>query len=614
MQCTMDLILNKVFERMLIIMVINKFIGVSLGNNTSASVIDVNNGIELAISEERLNGEKNTKQFPIKALRGCIARVLAGVDVSDIYIGISSYEVINWRTTKYMDQDLGPLEEDYDDFYGYLNDYIHEVCDVPEYVNLHIERTEHHRAHMLPAIYLSGYKLLPEKLIAITADGFGDGTSATITDHDSRETLAKATIGQSLGLIYQFVTGALGYKEHQHEGKITGLAALGRPLFKNYFFNKILDYDATNNRFVERYKDAHGSQNLFIVTHNENIQGFVDLLKMKNMIYKMVNELKMSLNAKDEDIAASLQEYVETMICKWIEVVLSNNNIKGNFNIVLSGGLFTNVKVNYRIKEQIKPTNLFVLPPMGDEGTSIGSALDMAIKQRGEGAINLKEFGKDDLYYGKITGYGNHLATVRDLLPKNEYTVVDFVPESAMYLANDIANLLAQGKIVCISRGQSEFGPRALCNHSILYDASLKSTNDSLNTKLSRTEFMPFAPVALEEFGPHLFKGIEGLEKTLKYMTIAVPVTKEFEDNYKAAYHVDKTARPQLVSKEDNEFMHTILERYYDYTGKKALINTSFNLHNHPIIFDDITAINSFLSADLDVLVLNNKLIVKRGL
>ena len=66
--------------------------------------------------------------------------------------------------------------------------------------------------------------------------------------------------------------------------------------------------------------------------------------------------------------------------------------------------------------------------------------------------------------------------------------------------AEEIAALLAQGRVVGLFQGAMEYGPRALGNRSILADARDPKMQSHLNlaTKF-RESFRPFAPAVLEE-------------------------------------------------------------------------------------------------------------------
>ena len=196
------------------------YLGISLGFNASACVMSSERGLLAAVSEERINGEKNTKKVPYRAAIKCIE--LAGTKQID-GIAISHYEEIS---------------EDYFKRYGNLKDdiswrkhliYFLRANDI-RITDDAIARVNHHEAHALSTFAFYDNS---ERYYTITSDGFGDGYSAQIKLGD--KLVSTVPLKNSIALVYQFVTGALGYKEHQHEGKITGLAAFGEPKYLSNF-------------------------------------------------------------------------------------------------------------------------------------------------------------------------------------------------------------------------------------------------------------------------------------------------------------------------------------------------------------------------------------------
>ena len=131
-----------------------------------------------------------------------------------------------------------------------------------------------------------------------------------------------------------------------------------------------------------------------------------------------------------------------------------------------------------------------------------------------------------------------------------------------------------------------EFGPRALCNRSIIAPTSDKTINDWLNKRLSRTEFMPFAPVLRKEIAESCIKDFDNEDVTLNFMTSTVDCTDEFQENNPAVVHIDKTARPQTVTEDSNNFIWNVLCEWEKISGESSLVNTSFNVHEEPIICD----------------------------
>ena len=154
--------------------------------------------------------------------------------------------------------------------------------------------------------------------------------------------------------------------------------------------------------------------------------------------------------------------------------------------------------------------------------------------------------------------------------------------------------------------GRMEYGPRALGNRSILYQATDPTVNYWMNDALARTEFMPFAPVVMAEHAKKCFKNIEGAENTARFMTITFDCTEWMAQTCSGVVHVDNTARPQLVGDRDNPSMYRILAEYNNLTGIPCLINTSFNMHEEPIVCTPEDAIRAFKLGRLDYLAIGN--------
>jgi len=173
----------------------------------------------------------------------------------------------------------------------------------------------------------------------------------------------------------------------------------------------------------------------------------------------------------------------------------------------------------------------------------------------------------------------------------------------------DIAGFLAEGKIVGRFAGRMEYGPRALGNRTILADPRDPKINDWLNKKLKRTEFMPFAPSILEEDSARYFKGWSPDQVAARFMTVTYDVHPEVQSTCRAVVHVDGTARPQVVRAEDNPGYHRVLSAYKRRSGLPIVVNTSFNIHEEPIVCTPDDAIRSFLTGCIDVLAMENVIV-----
>jgi len=161
--------------------------------------------------------------------------------------------------------------------------------------------------------------------------------------------------------------------------------------------------------------------------------------------------------------------------------------------------------------------------------------------------------------------------------------------------------LLAKGAVVAVFQGAAEFGPRALGNRSILAQASDAEINKSLNERLSRTEFMPFAPMTRIEDAEMCYRDIGRVRSSAAFMTVTVNCTDSMQRESPAVVHVDGTARPQLVTRESNPLIHSVLGYYKAITGKLAIVNTSFNIHEEPIVSSPEDALRGFFESGLDL-------------
>ena len=425
-----------------------------------------------------------------------------------------------------------------------------------------VHYAEHHRAHAASAAML----FPSDSGLAITVDAFGEGVCAGIWDvYNGRPHKRSVVPGyHSVGMLYLYVTNILGFKIGQ-EGKVTGLAAHGDgSRVRDILLSKIA-FDAERNTFV----------NLSL--------GYG---------VRAINTLKSDLlEFSKEDIAAGAQAALEFLVLSYVRAAILASG-SANPHLFLAGGVFANVSLNRRIAEELPVSSVAIAPNMGDGGLSLGAAL-LNHDQR-------VEFSS--LYLGSDVSRTLSRVPSELLAQLSETRTPD--------LATAVADLLARGKIVAVARDRMEFGPRALGNRSILAPATKSSVNDSLNKRLKRTEFMPFAPIVRDVDAEEYFN-LRGPTWTYENMTITCLVKDRARRECPAIVHVDGTARPQVLTEQRNPFIYEVLGQYKRLSGTAVLVNTSFNMHEEPIVRDAENAIRSFLAANLDALILAEHLFVK---
>ena len=237
-------------------------------------------------------------------------------------------------------------------------------------------------------------------------------------------------------------------------------------------------------------------------------------------------------NVNREDVASFAQDITEETIVRLIDNIMNHRD--GAQNLCLSGGLFGNVRLNQKVRERNNTTNVFVLPNMGDGGLSLGGAIAVWETISGQAAPNTHI---EDIYWGP--DYTDD--EIEEVLRKSglKYKKCDQIEVK-------IADRLHAGDVVARFNGRMEWGPRALENRSILVRATDRRINDDLNRRLQRTEFMPFAPVILEEHAKTYFKGYKKEHLSSHFMTMTYDVNEEFAKQIEATVHIDGTARPTM--------------------------------------------------------------------
>ena len=103
--------------------------------------------------------------------------------------------------------------------------------------------------------------------------------------------------------------------------------------------------------------------------------------------------------------------------------------------------------------------------------------------------------------------------------------------------------------------------------------------------------------------------------ENLKYMTNCLRTKAKGADLLKAAVHpADFTCRAQLLDKKDNKSYYDLINAYGKKTGNFALLNTSLNFHGFPLANDIYDAYKIVDKSNLDGLILENFLVVKKGI
>ena len=428
----------------------------------------------------------------------------------------------------------------------------------------------HHYCHALSALFFTDW----DDALVYTADGSGDNIcysmyhykdSAITKLYGGDEELLNPSFDKanSVGLLYAAMTEALGYRRLRHEGKLTGLAAYGKPVL----------YDKINKHFAVR-EDG-------LVTA---------AFKNRRHMEKHIKTIAQS--ASPADAAASVQKFLEEIVLASMNIFLRRTGAK---KVALAGGAFANVSLNRRIAELPNVEEVFIFPGMGDEGLAIGGIYGYLLRRDGMEKWAAQRHRLRDVYWG-----GEYDAAAQTLFEQKARRLEagDEPP------AKTAAKLLAEGKIVAIYQGRMEFGPRALGARSILASPVNAGINQTLNERLQRTEFMPFAPYVLEEDAADVFEVTGANRYAMNFMTITTMVKAHWREKIPAVVHIDGTARPQIIRAEDTPLYAAVLSAFKEMTGLPVLVNTSFNAHEEPIIYKPEECLKALEAGRVDYILL----------
>ena len=268
-----------------------------------------------------------------------------------------------------------------------------------------------------------------------------------------------------------------------------------------------------------------------------------------------------------EDLAFTLQKFTMDKIKQFVYPLKSCDNL------CVAGGVAYNGYMNEEFTKHYD--NVHVPPAVGDEGQSIGA-------------------------YQHADYTLNNNIHIAETFAGNEY---DYTGDKRVNY-KEVAQAIADGKIVGWFQGKSESGNRALGNRSILADPRNPNIKDIINHTIKmREDFRPFAPAVLEEH----YKEYFDTSLPSPYMS---RICKVKTNKVPGITHKDNTARIQTVNKNFNEKFYNIINEFYKITGIPMLLNTSFNCQE-PIVETPEQAIRTFKRTALDMLVIGERILKK---
>lgn len=584
-------------------------LGIHDGHNASAALLK-DGKLICALAEERFSRVKNHFGYPANAINAILK--FAGINRKDIdvvalssknikpayfYVSRNSQLSIKdylreqkeyWYPKLYENKNPSYLEIFRDkvdkENFPYDTSFIKDENDwegmwiarkkyIANDLGLQEHQLHYHDHHKCHAFY--GYMVCPRKdlpLLVYTMDGFGDGANGTVSVVSPGESIQEISRSSNcnIGRIYRYATLQLGMKPAEHEYKLMGLAAYN--------------------------SDKYGNDAYQVYANTLQVDGLGFTYKHQPRDHFFYFKEKLD-GERFDAVAYGVQKRTEELLTEWISNGINQTGIK---NVVMSGGVAQNIKANQKITALDNLDQLFIPPGPSDESISIGAAFLEYEKTNPITSAHTIENAYMGLSYDD-----QQVQKAIDSYADQNWKVKKSTPE-------EVAHFLANGDIIArFGVEQMEFGARALGNRSIVADPRNLQTLHKINKYVKMRDFwMPFAPSILEErMNDYILntKSIEG-----RFMAIGFDTTELAKEEIPAGIHpFDKTARPQIVTRKDNQGYHDLIKAFEKLTGVGALLNTSFNIHGEPIVGSPMDALDTFRRSGIQHLLLGNWLISK---
>jgi carbamoyltransferase len=420
--------------------------------------------------------------------------------------------------------------------------------------NEYIVDESHHPAHAYSSFAQSPF----ERALVISFDGgSNDGFFNLYLAEKGKDLNNIINFGIDLGshyhLIGLFCEEVRNYHALTASGKVLGLQSYGRV---------IEEWKAPLTRFFE-----------------SPVPFWVDIENKKK---RLSDEIGIPFSEQNKlsgenayNFARTAQEAFEEVFFKYADEFIK----KYNLPLVLTGGCALNIVLNTRVKERYG-LDVFVAPNSTDCGLPVG--------------FLCKHFKPTNIIDVTYKGVG-----VLDKFSLMEYVNTRHARTASMDV---MLNDLMGGRILGVVQGNSEHGPRALGNRSIICSPIPHDMKDILNLKVKHREwYRPFAPIVRLEDVSEYFEW----EGESRWMNFCPKVREQYKDRLPAITHVDGTARVQTITREQNTFIYDLLTAFKEKTGIGVLVNTSFNVDGKPILSTYKDAIKVFDDTQLDRLYLD---------
>lgn len=617
-------------------------LGISAFYHDSAACLVIDGEIIAAAQEERFTRIKHDHRFPTNGVSYCLKEGSLSADQID-YIGF--YDKPLLKFDRLLETYLAYAPGGFSSFVKAMPLWMKEKLWMPDVIRKELVKAggvedekaakkaakrlpgnllfgDHHESHAASAFYPSPF----EEAAILTMDGVGEWATSSVGVGKGNEItlLEELRFPDSLGLLYSSFTYYTGFKVNSGEYKVMGLAPYGEPKYVSLIKEKLVEIrdDGSLRMNHEYFGYSHG-------------------LRMTNGAFAKLfgsppREPESKLTQKEMDLARSIQVITEEVMMKMAQYVHRKTGMK---KLCMAGGVALNCVGNGRILREGPFEDIWIQPAAGDAGGAVGIALAIWHRYLGKPRSSAEKAGSwstsrgcngtipsyEDGMKGALLGPRHTESEIEEFLKSRK---LPYKKHRREEVAQVVAELLADGKVIGLHQGRMEFGPRALGARSIIGDARSPRMQSVMNLKIKHREsFRPFAPTVLREYvadwfemntdSPYMLLVADVVNGRRRKMTAdeeslwGIDKLNIARSEIPAVTHVDYSARVQTVRRETNPFYWEVIEAFRKITGCPVIVNTSFNVRGEPIVCSPEDSYRCFMRTEMDVLVLETCILVK---
>ena len=585
-------------------------LGISAFYHDSAAALVRDGAIVAAAQEERFTRIKHDHSFPQHAVDYCLGEVGITPEQLDAVV---FYDKPLMKFERILETYLAFAPRGLRSFFQAMPLWLRQKLFLPREIDKGLGNrydgpiyfTQHHQSHAASAFFPSPF----EEAAIITLDGVGEWATTTWgVGKDNRVELRKEIrFPHSIGLLYSAFTYYTGFRVNSGEYKIMGLAPYGDPKYVDLILDNLIDLKPDGSFWL-----------------NQEYFQYCNGLTMTNGRFNKLmggppRRPESRVTQREMDLAASVQKVTEEVMLRIARHVHEQTGLD---DVCLAGGVALNCVGNGRVLREGPFKRMWIQPAAGDAGGALGAAMFVWHQI----LDNPRHVTTPDSQHGSFLGPEFSTQEISEFLESvgAEYTRYDDDDN----LFERVAELLDSGRIVGVSQGRMEFGPRALGSRSIVGDPRNPKMQATMNLKIKfRESFRPFAPSCVEEHVGDYFE----MDCTSPYMLLVAPVQEArrkptteaqrglfgidrlnvLRSDVPAITHVDYSARVQTVHPDTAPRYYKLIKTFEDRTGYGVVVNTSFNIRGEPIVCSPEQAYRCFMFTDMDALLLENCLCLK---